>query len=67
MAFGRRLVVVSGGPVTEGENTYTAALLGKIPILIGKAQRRTMPMACTCYGGYVLELLSLAGWRREPK
>ncbi len=67
MAVGWRPVVGLGGPVNEGENTYTAALLGKIPILIGRVQQWTMPMACTCYGGCVLELLLLAGWRREPK
>jgi hypothetical protein len=47
MAVGWQLVAASGGLVNEGENTYTAALLGKIPILIGRAQRRMMPMACT--------------------
>jgi hypothetical protein len=60
-------VVASGGPRDEGENAYAAALLGKIPISIGWARRRTMPMACACYVGCVLGLLSLIGWCREPE
>ncbi len=32
------------GPGDEGEDVYTAALLGKFPILIGQAQLRTMSM-----------------------
>ncbi len=64
---GRRPVAASGGLGDDGENSYAAVLLGKIPISIGWAQRQTMPMACACYVGCVLELLLLARWRGEPK
>ena len=47
--------------------TYAATLLGKIPILTSRAQRRVMPMVYACYGGCIIGLLALAGWRREPK
>jgi hypothetical protein len=66
-AVGRRPVAASGGSGDEGENSYAVSLLGKIPISIGRVQRRTMPMACACYVGCVLELLLLARWRGEPK
>ncbi len=67
MAVGRRPVAASGGLGDEGENAYAAALLGKIPILIGRARRRIMPMTCACYVSCVLGLLSLIGWHREPE
>jgi hypothetical protein len=66
-AVGRRSVATLGGSRDEGENSYAAALLGKIPISIGPVQRHTMPMTYACYVGCVLELLLLATWRREPK
>ncbi len=56
-----------GWPREEGENAYAVATLGKIPILIGRVRGQTMPMACTHYGGCILELLLLTEWRREPK
>ncbi len=58
-------MVELAGPGDEEDNAYTAALLGKFPILIGWAQRQAMPTACTCYVGYVLELLLLVGWWEE--
>ncbi len=59
-AVGWRLVAALGCLGYEGENSYAAALLGKIWISIGRAQRRTMLMACVHYVGCVLELLLLA-------
>ncbi len=56
-----------GWPGEKGEDIYAAATLGKIPILIGRAWQQTMLMASTHYGGSVLELLLLAGWRTLPK
>ncbi len=49
------------------ETTYAATTLGKIPISTGRAWRRTMPMVYVRYGGRVIGLLSLVGWREEPK
>jgi hypothetical protein len=66
-AVGRRPVAASGGLGDEGENSYAAALLGKILISIGGAQQWTMPMVCACYVGCMLELLLLARWRGELK
>jgi hypothetical protein len=45
--------------------TYAAMLLGKIPILTGRAWRRMSSMVYTCYGGCVLGLLLLASCRKE--
>jgi hypothetical protein len=40
-----------GWPGLEGKNDYAAAMLGKVSILIGRVQRRTVLVACTHYGG----------------
>ncbi len=56
-----------GWPREKGEDIYAVGMLGKNPILIGRALRRTMLMARTHYDGSVLELLLLAGWRTLPK
>jgi hypothetical protein len=45
--------------------TYAAMSLGKIPISTGRAWRRMLLMAYTCYGGCVLGLLLLASCRKE--
>ena len=49
------------------ENTYAEATLGKFLIVADWAQQRTIPMAYVCYGGCVIGLLSLVGWRKEPE
>ncbi len=52
------------GGQRDGEgHAYVAALLAKFPILIGWAQRWTMPMVCYCYLGCGL-VLQLLGGRR---
>ncbi len=47
------------------ESNYAAAVLAKNQISIGWAQRRTMPMACVCYGGCVVGLSTSAVLRGE--
>jgi hypothetical protein len=49
------------------ENTYAKTTLGKILIVADRARRQTIPMAYVCYGGCVIGLLSLVGWREEPE
>jgi hypothetical protein len=49
------------------ETTYAATTLGKNPISTGRAWRQAMPMVYVCYGGRVIGLLLLAGWREAPK
>ncbi len=47
------------------ESNYAAAALAKKQILIGRERRRTMPMACVCYGGCVVGLSTSAVLRGE--
>ncbi len=47
------------------ETTCAVVSLGKNPILTGWTWRQVVLMVYACYGGCVLGLLSLAGWREE--
>jgi hypothetical protein len=47
------------------ESNYAAVALAKNQISIGRARRRTMPMACVCYGGCVVGLSTSAVLRGE--
>ncbi len=47
------------------ETTCAVVVLGKNPILTGRAWQWAVLMVYACYGGCVLGLLSLAGWRKE--
>jgi hypothetical protein len=67
MAVGQRSMAAWVAWGMMRETTYAATTLGKNPISTGRAQRRTMPMVYVCYGGRVIGLLLLAGWREEPK
>ena len=49
------------------ENTYAKMTLGKILIVADRVQWQTIPMAYICYGGCVIGLLLLVGWRKEPE
>jgi hypothetical protein len=48
-------------------NSYAATMLGRNPISTGQARQRTALMVNTCYGGCVIGLLALVGWREEPE
>jgi hypothetical protein len=47
------------------ETTCAVVVLGKNPISTGRARRRAVSMVYAHYGGCVLGLLLLAGWRAE--
>jgi hypothetical protein len=67
MAVGRRSMAARVAQGMMRETTYAARTLGKNPILTSRARQRAMPMVYVCYGGGVIGLLLLAGWREEPK
>jgi hypothetical protein len=48
-------------------NTYAAALLSNLRILIGKPRQGAMVMACVCYGVCILGVVSVAGGCGEPR
>jgi hypothetical protein len=67
MAVGWRSMAARVAWEMMRETTYAARTLGKIPISPGWSRQQTVPMVYVCYGGRVIGLLLLAGWRKEPK
>jgi hypothetical protein len=53
--------------VVKGMNSYAATMLGGNPISTGWEWRWMTLMVDAHYGGCVIGLLALVGWREEPE
>jgi hypothetical protein len=63
---GLRTVAAGGHSRERGADNYAAAALGKNLISTGWVQRMSIADNQCLYGGCVIGLLPLAGWRKEP-